>query len=229
MSHQYGTGQRMRCAILFSGRGSNLNAIAAAEKTGHLDIDIVAAITDRPTSPGIHHALEYALPVWIIDPKQYTEPGHFEQRLASAIDGSEADLIVMAGFMRILSDAFVQRYAGRMINLHPSLLPKYRGLNTHTRVLENSDTIHGASVHIVTPELDAGPVIAQYQMPVLAADTAASLAERLAPHEHRLLLAVIALFSTDSVSVSGNDIKVKQNTLTKPLLLDQDINWRYSE
>lgn len=219
--------QRLRCAVLFSGRGSNLNAIAEAVRRQQLAIDIAAAITNQPASVGLQHALTHALPIWIIDPKQYTEKQSYEQRLAAAIDSSNADLIILAGFMRILSSAFVERYTGRLINLHPSLLPKYRGLDTHQRALDNHDSQHGASVHFVTPELDAGPVIAHYCMAIDAEDDALSLAQRLAPHEHRLLLAVIALFASASVSVSNDILCIDDQPLVKPLLLDQTIHWNY--
>ena len=219
------TKRLLRCAILFSGRGSNLHAIANAVSLNQLPIAIVAAVTDRPASGGLKYALEYALPTWIIDPKQYKESKLYEQQLATTMDNGHVDLIILAGFMRILSGEFVTRYTGKIINLHPSLLPKYRGLNTHQHVIKNQDKVHGSSVHVVTPELDAGPVIAQYQMSVYPADTAIQLAERLMPHEHRLLLAVIALFTSRDVTVSEHTIRIDQHPLNEPLLLDRDIHW----
>lgn len=212
-------------AILFSGRGGNLHSLAAAIEQQQLNIRIRCAISNRPQAAGLRHAMHYALPTHIIDHREYQHKNAFEHALSKAIDAEPIDLIIMAGFMRVLSAEFVQRYSGKIINLHPSLLPKYRGLDTHQRALTAGDNEHGASVHLVEPELDNGPVIAQYRLPIEHNDTAQSLAERLAPHEHRLLQVVTALFAARVIQVDYNQITLNGQRLKQPLLLDRDLVW----
>ncbi len=210
-------------AVLFSSRGGNLQALARSASSGNLNIHIRGTICNRPSAAGIRHALHYALPLHIIDHRQYSDRAGFERDLMRALDASQVELVILAGFMRILSDTLVMRYAGRMINLHPSLLPKYRGLNTHQRALDAGDRIHGASVHLVVPELDNGPVIAQYRMAIQANDDAATLAERLAPHEHRLLQTVTELFAQRALQVKSDKVIHAGQPLPGPLQLDHDL------
>lgn len=217
------TAQPLPVAVLISGRGGNLRALASA--ADELNIRIHAVISNRPCAGGIRHALDHALPVHIIDHREYDQPAAFERDLQRALQGASIELIIMAGFMRVLSSEFVRRFEGRMINLHPSLLPKYRGLNTHQRALEAGEQEHGASVHLVVPELDSGPVIAQYRMPVLPGDTAQTLAERLAPQEHRLLLAVTALFARRAIEVQSGRPLLNGQVLDRPLQLGNGLDW----
>jgi phosphoribosylglycinamide formyltransferase 1 len=169
----------LRLAILISGRGSNMATIAR-ECLQHR----IAAISDRPGVAGITTAQELGVAAHVISWKAAADRAAFELELGRCIDAHTPDLIVLAGFMRVLSGTFVERYAGRMINIHPSLLPLYTGLHTHRRVLEAGDRAHGASVHFVTPELDGGPLILQSSVAVKAGDTEATLAARVMETEH---------------------------------------------
>ncbi len=212
-------------AVLFSGQGTNLKTLAQAAANQQLNIAIRCAICNKPTAQGIQHALTHGLQTHIIDHRQYPDKPAFEQDLANALDAAQVELIILAGFMRILSAGFVQRFSGKMINLHPSLLPRHRGLDTHQRALAAGDREHGSSIHLVVPELDNGPVIAQYRMPIAPHDTPISLAQRLAPHEHRLLQAVIALFTQCAIQVKSRQVMFNGQALRQPLLLDQNISW----
>ena len=186
----------MRLAILISGQGSNMLAIAAACRTGQIPADVVLVAADTTSARGIGKARELGLHTRTIDRADFREGGRpdraaFEAALAAAIDASGADLVVLAGFMRVLSGQFVSRYAGRMLNIHPSLLPQHKGLDTHARVLGAGDAEHGASVHFVTAELDGGPLIAQAVVRVLPGDDVASLSARVHAREHMLYPMVI--------------------------------------
>ncbi|MGY0505310.1 phosphoribosylglycinamide formyltransferase [Luteimonas sp. e5] len=178
-----------RIAFLVSGRGSNLQAVLDAIAQGKLHAEVVGVFSDRPGC----EALQRVAPAlrWSRDPGWHAERARFEAALGDAVAATAPDWVVCAGYMRILGDAFVHRFAGRLLNIHPSLLPKYRGLHTHRRALEAGDAEHGASVHWVIPELDAGTVIAQTRMPILPGDDEARLAARLLPLEHALLVQVL--------------------------------------
>ena len=177
----------MRVAVLLSGAGSTLRAIVDAK----LNLEIVAVLSDRADAAGLAFAQASGLSALCIQRRNYTNKAAFEAALVEALEAVKPDLIVLAGFMRVLSADVVARFAGRMINLHPSLLPKYPGLDTHARALSAGDAEHGASVHWVTAELDGGPVIAQTHMPILSGDTAETLSARLKPLEHALVISVL--------------------------------------
>lgn len=171
-------------------------AIANACSSGQIRADITAVIADVPDAGGITRARELRLATTIVDRTTFRHAGRpdraaFERALAEAIEASHADVVVLAGFMRVLSPALVTRYAGRMLNIHPSLLPRHKGLDTHARALAAGDTEHGASVHFVTAELDGGPLVAQAVVPVLPGDTVASLSARVHAREHMLYPMVI--------------------------------------
>jgi len=171
--------------ILISGRGSNMQAILESlPRLPH--VRVAAVISNRPDAAGLNMARDANIPTQVIDHKHYAERDDFDQVLQQCIDEWQPDLVVLAGFMRILSREFVQHYTQRLINIHPSLLPAYKGLNTHQRVLDAGESRHGASVHFVTPELDDGPVILQAEVPVYSDDTAKNLAQRVLVEEHRL-------------------------------------------
>ena len=176
--------------MLVSGRGSNLQAILDAIDEGRLDAELVGVFSDKPDCQALTRVAETAR--WSRDATVYQRREDFDRELAEAIAATSPDWIVCAGYMRILGDDFVRRFGGKLINIHPSLLPKYRGLHTHRRALEAGDTEHGASVHWVTPELDAGDVIAQARIAIKPGDTAATLAARLLPAEHAMLVGVLA-------------------------------------
>lgn len=181
--------------ILISGRGTNLQAIADAVRAGRLSIDIRAVIGNNPEAAGLKQARAAGLHTEVVDHRAYPTRAAFEQALAQAIDRHDPKLVTLAGFMRILGREFIERYRGRLINIHPSLLPKYPGLGTHARAIAAGETQHGASVHFVTPDVDAGPVILQAAVPVLPGDTAETLAERVLQQEHRIYPRAIRWFA----------------------------------
>jgi len=184
----------LRAAILISGRGSNMGALARACLAGSIPAQVAIVISDRADAGGLDIARALGVPTATV----LGAPGdgtRFEQALAETLDAHQPDVIALAGFMRILSASFVARYAGRMLNIHPSLLPKYRGLHTHRRVLEARDTEHGASVHFVTAELDGGPVVLQSKVAVEPGDTEATLSARVQATEHIIYPEVLSWFA----------------------------------
>jgi phosphoribosylglycinamide formyltransferase 1 len=172
--------------ILISGRGSNMMSIVDAVNDGSLDVNVAAIISNRPDAAGLDFAQQQGIHNSVIDHKLYDSREQFDQTLAKEIDQFSPDLVILAGFMRILTAEFVEHFADRLINIHPSLLPKFKGLNTHQRAIDAGEKEHGASVHLVTPELDDGPVILQTRVPVLPNDDAATLAKRVLEQEHKL-------------------------------------------
>lgn len=180
-----------RVVVLASGRGSNLEALIRARAAGLLAIDLVAVFSDKAQAGALDIARAAGIPACFINPREFVSREAFDQALFAAVDAEQPDLIVLAGFMRILSPAVVAPRAGRMINIHPSLLPKYPGLHTHRRALDAGDLEHGATVHYVIPDLDAGPVIAQARIAIMPGDTPETLAERLLPEEHALLIRAV--------------------------------------
>lgn len=182
---------KARLVILISGRGSNMRSILEAAKSGSLDIDISAVISNRPDAAGLAFAADEGIDTAVIDHKEFDTREQFDEALAAKIDAYQPDFVILAGFMRILTEGFVNHFAGRLINIHPSLLPKFKGLHTHQRAIDAGETEHGASVHFVTAELDDGPVILQAKVPVLADDSADTLAARVLEQEHLLYPAAI--------------------------------------
>lgn len=185
----------LRIAVLASGRGSNLGALLDARSRGELAAEFVLVASDKADAGALRLAAAAGIPTLVLDPKAYPDRRAFDQELFARLAASGAELIVLAGFMRILDGEAIAPWAGRMLNIHPSLLPKYRGLHTHRRALQAGDPEHGASVHFVTAELDGGPVIAQATLPIESDDDEHRLAQRLLPLEHRLLPAVVALIA----------------------------------
>lgn len=175
-----------RIVVLISGGGTNLQALIDAQLAGELEGQIVAVISNRPGVRGLERAVAANIEAIELDHHQFETREAFDEALGGKVDDYEADLVVLAGFMRILTPGFVRRFSGKMINIHPSLLPKYRGLHTHQRVLESGDAYHGASVHFVTEKLDSGCVIIQARFPVSAEHTAESLAADLLNLEHQI-------------------------------------------
>ncbi|MFK8076199.1 MAG: phosphoribosylglycinamide formyltransferase [Granulosicoccus sp.] len=175
-------------AVLISGRGSNMLAIADACERGELPAQIGLVLSNRPDAKGLEHAQEKGLTTDVIDHKAYANRQLFDQAVHERLYQMQPRWIVLAGFMRILTAEFVNQWEGKILNIHPSLLPKYPGLDTHKKAIESGDSEAGASVHIVTPELDAGPVIAQIRVPVLDDDTAETLGKRVLAREHQLFV-----------------------------------------
>lgn len=182
------TGQQSRysAAILVSGGGSNLQAFIDATAAGTLNIEIPLVISNRPEAHGLERARRANIDALCIDHTCFPSREAFDTELAATLDRSNADLVILAGFMRILTPGFVKQFAGRLLNIHPSLLPKYPGLNTHQRALDAGDRWHGSTVHFVTEQLDGGPAIVQGRVPVLGGDDAQTLAARVLAVEHQI-------------------------------------------
>ena len=191
-----------RIVVLISGSGSNLQALIDAAEMGGINGDIVAVISNKPGVYGLTRAQDANIPTEVIDHTAFDGRQAFEAELSKAINHYSPDLIILAGFMRILNSEFVQPYEGKMLNIHPSLLPKYKGLHTHRRALENGDKEHGVSVHFVTSELDGGPVIAQRIVKVENSDTEQSLQSKVQQQEHQLYPEVVAKFCNDRLEYS---------------------------
>lgn len=207
-----------RLAVLASGRGSNLQAILDAIGDGRLRAEVVGVFSDRPEAAALDK-LPAALR-WSARPKDFRDREAFDAALGDALAASRPDWIVCAGYMRILGAALVRRFTGRMVNIHPSLLPRHRGLHTHARALEAGDAEHGASVHFVVPELDAGAVIAQAVVPVLPGDSADALAARVLEREHPLLIASLALLADGRLHEREGTPNLDGQDVFTPLRLD---------
>ena len=197
--------QPLRLVILLSGNGSNLQAIIDSIANQHLPAQIVAVISNKADAYGLQRASQAGIPTEVLAHTDFTERKLYDQALMQRIDHYQPDLVVLAGFMRILSDEFVEHYTGRMMNIHPSLLPEYKGLNTHQRVLDAGEKEHGCSVHFVTPALDDGPVILQARVEVKENDTPESLAERVHAEEHRIYPEAIRLFAENKISLKNTE------------------------
>ena len=202
-----------RLVVLISGNGTNLQAIinACAAKTIHANV--VGVISNEPDAYGLTRAREVEIPTYVINHRSFNSRREFELTLKQTIDSMDPDLVILAGFMRILGSDLIEYYWGRMLNIHPSLLPNYPGLNTHARVLNDGVKEHGATVHFVTPKLDAGPIILQKRVPVERADTAHTLAERVHQGEYEIYPQAISWFATgrlklieDAVYLDGDQI-----------------------
>jgi phosphoribosylglycinamide formyltransferase-1 len=206
--------------VLISGGGSNLQALINAVAAGELNVEIRAVISNRPDARGMQRAREAGIPAEALDHTQFDSREAFDRALQQRIDSFEPRLVVLAGFMRLLSDDFVAHYLGRMINIHPSLLPAYTGLNTHQRVLEAGDSQHGASVHFVTAELDGGPLILQSTVPVHSTDEAQTLAARVLEQEHKIYPLAVKWFAQGRLRLCGNHACLDDKVLTQPLQLE---------
>jgi phosphoribosylglycinamide formyltransferase 1 len=177
---------RAKLVILISGRGSNMVSIMAAIATGRLNADIVAVISNRPDAAGLTAAAADGIATAVVDHTEFESRDAFDRVLADTVDRFKPDLVVLAGFMRILTADFVTHFNGKLLNIHPSLLPKFKGLDTHQRAIDANELEHGATVHFVTAELDCGPIVLQATVPVLANDDASTLAKRVLEQEHQL-------------------------------------------
>ncbi|MEQ3723398.1 phosphoribosylglycinamide formyltransferase [Alcanivorax sp.] len=195
-----------RLAVLISGSGTNLQAIMDAQKAGTLDAEIAVVFSNRASAAGLERAAQAGIPTASLDHRDYPDREQFDQAMIEVLTPYAPDTVVLAGFMRILSAVFVRHYAGRLINIHPSLLPKYRGLNTHARALEACDSEHGCSIHFVTEELDGGPLIAQAPIAVHANDTVDSLSKRVQQREHLLYPQVLQWRAQDRLALTDNGV-----------------------
>lgn len=205
--------EKPRIVILISGTGSNMVAIAEAVKAEEIDAEIAGIISNRPTAAGLEKAQAMGLHTDLIDHTLYASREEFDHALIRMIEDLKPDLVVLAGFMRILTADFTRYYEGRLLNIHPSLLPKYQGLNTHQRALDAGDDIHGVTVHFVTEELDGGPNAIQAIVPILDIDNATQLQQRVHEQEHIIYPIAVKWFCEGRLSMKGNDALLDGQTL----------------
>lgn len=199
---------RRRTAVLISGRGSNLSALIAASKNPRYPAEIALVLSDNPGAAGLDYAHESGIPTRIVDRRRFETRSAFDAEADAALRAANIEIVCLAGFMRMLSPELVEAWRDRMLNIHPSLLPLFPGLNTHERALAAGVRIHGATVHFVRPEVDSGPIIAQGAVPVLPGDTAAALAARLLTVEHRLYPLALNLVAGGRTKIVGNSVVI---------------------
>ncbi|WP_350304837.1 phosphoribosylglycinamide formyltransferase [Photorhabdus viridis] len=199
--------------VLISGNGSNLQAVIDACQQNKISGRICAVFSNTADAYGLLRAKQAEIPAHVVSPKNYADRQAYDQALKHAIDQYQPDLVVLAGYMRILTPDFVQHYFGRLLNIHPSLLPKYPGLHTHRKAMENGDTEHGTSVHFVTEELDGGPVILQAKVPIFANDQESEVIKRIQTQEHDIYPLVINWFVEGRLSMVNGKAYLDGNTL----------------
>jgi phosphoribosylglycinamide formyltransferase-1 len=203
-----------RVVVLLSGRGSNFRAIAEAQ----LPIEIVAVVSNRPQAGGLEYARERGIPTVALDHTGHPDREAFDALLADEVERHRPDLVVLAGYMRILSTAFIARFEDRLLNIHPSLLPMFPGLKTHERALEEGVKIHGCTVHFVTPQLDHGPIVIQAAVPVRADDTPDSLAARVLAQEHRIYPQAIRWFAEERLVKNHGRVNLRDDPASQAVL-----------
>lgn len=194
----------MRVVLLISGRGSNMRALLEAEFPADAPVEFVRVVCNRPDAAGLAIAASHGVPTSVVDHKSYPDRAAFDAALAGEIDRHAPDLVVLAGFMRVLTAEFVRHYEHRLINVHPALLPAFPGLDTHARAIAAGVKLHGCTVHFVTPEVDAGPIIVQAAVPVLADDTPQRLAARVLVQEHRIFPLALRWLAEGRVGLRGD-------------------------
>jgi len=207
-----------RITVLISGRGSNLAALLAAERAGRLGGSVTAVVSNRADAAGLAIAAAQGVATTVVDHRAYAAREAFDAALAAAVEASAPALVVLAGFLRILGDDFVHRFEGRMLNIHPSLLPSYPGLHTHRRALADGVRIHGCTVHFVTSDLDHGPIVAQGAVPIADDDDETTLAARVLATEHRLLPEAVRAFCEGRLVIEGRRVRVKDGAPTSGTL-----------
>ncbi len=210
-----------RTVVLISGSGTNLQAIIDAVEAGSLNIKLTAVISDQPEAFGLERARAAGIPAIVVNFSKYDNRDDFDSALAETLEQLNPEIVVLAGFMRILPTAIVARYHGQMLNIHPSLLPKYKGLHTYRRVLAAADTFHGTTVHYVIPELDAGPAIIQYRVAIHSDDTENSLASRVQRGEYEIYPLAIDWVASKRVQLQANQVLFDGQPLTEPKLIDE--------
>jgi len=211
----------MNIAVLVSGNGSNLQAIIDHQKENSDLYKIALVICNRPGAYGIERAQNAGIETAIIDHTKYKDRLSFDTAMQQQLDSKKIELVVLAGFMRILTEDFTQHFLGKMLNIHPSLLPKYTGLNTHQRALDAGDRVHGISIHFVTPELDGGPVILQAEVDIEDGDTAESLAQKVHAEEHIAYPTVVKWFAERRLQLLDGKVSFDQNFLQNPVILQE--------
>jgi phosphoribosylglycinamide formyltransferase-1 len=193
------TTPRRRVAILISGRGSNMSALIEAAQAKDYPAEIALVASNRPDAAGLQFAAKHGIATAIVDHNRFSNREAFEAVIEEALKHARIEIVCLAGFMRVLTSAFVGKWRGRMLNIHPSLLPEFKGLDTHARALAAGAKVHGCTVHFVVPELDSGPIVLQEKVPVLAGDTEATLAARVLAAEHRIYPAALRLLAEGKI------------------------------
>lgn len=211
----------MTLAILISGNGSNLQAIIDAIESGRLNAEITAVVSDNPDAYGLVRATRHNLHSRVIDARDYASRSDYDEALRHYLELIAPDYIVLAGFMRILTPGFIEAFEHRIFNIHPSLLPAYKGLNTYQRALDNGETQHGVSIHLVTAELDAGPIILQASYTIEAGDSVEDLQTRGHQLEHRMYPQVLSWLSDNSLTIKDGQIFYEKALLEQPILFDR--------
>lgn len=206
---------KLRVVVLISGSGSNLQALIDGINSGDLPIEIAAVISNRPEVMGLTRASKAGIPTLVLDHKNYATREAFDIELMRTIDAYTPGLVVLAGFMRILTPAFTEHYLGRMLNIHPSLLPKFQGLHTHQRAIDAGESHHGVSVHFVTAELDGGPVAIQARVPVLTSDDASLLAKRVQRQEHVIYPLAVKWFAEGKLRMADGKAELDGELLAE--------------
>lgn len=212
-------GARRKTGILISGRGSNMQALVKAARDPAYPAEITVVISNRPSAPGLTFAQGEGIATEVVDHKQFSSREAFDDALDAALEHHGVELVACAGFMRIMTEGFVRRWRDRMINIHPSLLPAYKGLHTHERALADKVTRHGCSVHFVRSDVDDGPLIAQASVPVLKADTPDTLAARVLDAEHKIYPRALALVAADALRVDGEKVVAVRPGLRLPITI----------
>ena len=207
----------MKIAVLVSGTGSNLQALIDAQLSGQLSGQIVGVLSNKADAYALQRATQQQIATTVISHKNYPNRAGFDEAMHQQLLAWQVDVVILAGFMRILTADFVSKWQGKMLNIHPSLLPLYKGINTHQRVLDDKAREHGVSVHFVTPELDGGPVIMQAKVPVLPSDTAQNLAQRVQEQEHHIYPRVAKWFVEGRLKLDGNQVMLDGNALQRPV------------
>jgi len=208
---------RLPIAILISGRGSNMRVIAERAATGILPVDVHVVVSDKPSADGLRIAQAMNITTRVLEPRNFPDRPAYDRALVELLAQYQPQLIVLAGFMRILTPQFIGAFAGRMLNVHPSLLPKYPGLHTHRRCLEAGDTAHGVSIHFVTEQLDGGPVVLQTEVPVLPGDTEITLSARVQQAEHRIYPQAVDWFARGRLVLQDGRAWLDGKPLDTPL------------
>ncbi|HEY1135963.1 MAG TPA: phosphoribosylglycinamide formyltransferase [Xanthomonadaceae bacterium] len=211
--------ERFRIAVLASGAGTNLQALIDAVAAGDLNIEIAGVFSDKPKAFALDRARAAGIATTVVPPKRFATREAHDEAFFAAVDGAQADLIVCAGYMRIIAAAQIERRPNRMINLHPSLLPAFKGLHTHQQALDAGVAEHGASIHMVTADLDDGPVLAQARVPVLPGDDAEALGARVRNVEHPLLVETVRLLVEGRLQLTADGPRLNGAPLVVPLQL----------
>ena len=215
---------KMPVVVLISGSGSNLKALIDGAVDGYLPIELRSVVSNEPDAFGLQRASAAGIETRVLSHREFNGREAYDRALMELIDGFSPGLVVLAGFMRILTPAFVGHYRGRLLNIHPSLLPRFRGLHTHQRVLESGDLEHGASVHFVTEELDGGPLVLQVRVPIQADDDADALAARVLKHEHRIYPQVVRWFAEGRLRMAeSDDLILDDGVLAGPVVWTSDL------